>query len=90
MICDYQKMVHDSSTTLFEFRSNSLKALSNQKDAVELFNENEFADCLEQISENKVIKAILVHDNLNLISITRHFPEKWLKKLKNSPRMQTN
>ena len=55
MMCDYQTLVHDSSRTLFEFRSNSLKAISNQKDAVELFNEKEFLDCLETISENKVL-----------------------------------
>merc|ERR1719410_2029135 len=53
MMCDYQTLVHDSSRTLFEFRSNSLKAISNQKDAVELFNEKEFLDCLETISGNK-------------------------------------
>ena len=54
MMVDYQDIVHDSSTTLFKFRDNCQKALNNQKDAIELFRENEFDCCLEQMAENKV------------------------------------
>ena len=54
MMVDYQDIVHDSSKTLFKFRDNCQKALNNQKDAIELFRENEFDCCLEQMTENKV------------------------------------
>lgn len=54
MMVNYQDIVHDSSSTLFKFRDNCQKALNNQKDAIELFYDDEIDCCLEVIGENQV------------------------------------
>ena len=50
----YQSLVHESSTSLWEFRDNCKIAVGNIVDAMMLFEEEELTDCLEILGDNKV------------------------------------
>ena len=54
MMMDYQSMVHDSTVTLFKFRDNCRTAIENHVLAIQLYNEDCFADSLTILAENKV------------------------------------
>lgn len=55
MLINYQSLVHDSTNTLFEFRDNSKSAIENVVTAIELYEEDEYLDALEILSENKTL-----------------------------------
>jgi hypothetical protein len=55
MMAGYQSLVHDSTTTLFEFRDNCKSAIENVVTAIDIFNADEYTTCIEILGENKAI-----------------------------------
>ena len=58
MIMDYQSMVHESTSTLFKFRGNCRTAIENHVLAIELYQEDAYAESLSILAENKVTSTI--------------------------------
>lgn len=50
----YQNLVSESTTVLFDFRLKCFNAFSNQREAIELFQAEEYQECLESMQRNKV------------------------------------
>ena len=54
MISEYQNLMHDASTSVFNFRSKCWNAFENQQYGITLFVNKEYKDCVSQIMKNQV------------------------------------